>query len=158
VPKPTFLSYDFYLRSLLLVFVAFFSFNLNAQLCTGSLGDPVVNITFGSGSGSSGYVPSNSYGYVSIPCPDDGTYTITGQTANCFNNAWHTVSSDHTGNGSFMLVNASYNPGDFFITTVTDLCPNTTYEFAAWIMNMMARSISIRPNITFSIETPGGVD
>ena len=54
-----------------------------------------------------------------------------------------------------MLVNASYTPGDFFLSTVTDLCPNTTYEFAAWIVNVMARN-AIKPNITFSIETTTG--
>lgn len=54
-----------------------------------------------------------------------------------------------------MLVNASFSPGDFFLTTVTDLCPNTTYEFAAWILNVLNRS-GIKPNITFRIETPTG--
>jgi hypothetical protein len=66
------------------------------------------------------------------------------------------VLHDHTGNGAFMLVNASYNPSDFFVTTVTDLCPNTTYEFAAWIMNVLVPRNGIKPNITFSIETPSG--
>src|SRR5690242_951934 len=55
-----------------------------------------------------------------------------------------------------MLVNASYTPGDFFVTTVDNLCPNTTYEFASWIMNVL-RNPGIRPNITFKIETASGV-
>ena len=54
-----------------------------------------------------------------------------------------------------MLVNASYTPGDFFVTTVSGLCPNTDYEFAAWIMNVLNRS-GIKPNVTFSIEAPNG--
>jgi gliding motility-associated-like protein len=129
---------------------------LQAQLCTGSLGDPVVNITFGSSGGNnSGYTPTNAYSFTSSSCPNDGFYTITNSTSNCFNNSWHTVSSDHTGNGAFMLVNASYNPGDFLVTKVTDLCPNTTYEFAAWLMNVLIRS-GIKPNITFSIEAADG--
>lgn len=127
-----------------------------AQLCTGSLGDPVVNITFGSGGGTSSYTPTSGYTYTSNTCPNDGFYTITNSSSNCFGSTWHTILNDHTGNGAFMLVNASVNPGDFFLTTVTDLCPNTTYEFAAWIMNVLARA-GIKPNITFSIETPGGV-
>ena len=145
----------FFLRLLPLAFTSFFSCGVKAQLCTGSLGDPVVNITFGTG-GTSGFAPQNGYTYISSSCPNDGYYTITNYTSNCFNNTWHTVPKDHTGNGAFMLVNASYNPGDFFITTVTDLCPNTTYEFAAWIMNVITRFNSILPNITFTIETPTG--
>jgi gliding motility-associated-like protein len=129
---------------------------LQAQLCTGSLGDPVVNITFGTGGGNNtGYTPTNGYTYTNSSCPNDGSYTITNSTSNCFGNSWHTVNSDHTGNGAFMLVNASYNPGDFLVTKVSDLCPNTTYEFAAWLMNVLIRS-GIKPNITFSIEATDG--
>jgi gliding motility-associated-like protein len=130
---------------------------LQAQLCNGSLGDPVVDLTFGAGvnSGASGYVPANSYTFTSSSCPNDGYYTITNNSSGCFNNTWFTV-SDHTGGGNFMLVNASYTPGDFFLATVTGLCPNTTYEFAAWIMNVMKPTNSILPNLTFRIEQPDG--
>lgn len=145
-----------FLRLLPLAFACLFYCSLQAQLCTGSLGDPAVNITFGPGNGSSVTTPPNGYIYTSSFCPNDGYFTITTATSNCFNNTWHTVTSDHTGNGSFMLVNASYSPGDFFVTTVTDLCPNTTYEFAAWIINVMNRW-AILPNITFRIETPDGI-
>lgn len=147
----------YYFRLFFLFFLIAGSIGAQAQLCNGSLGDPVVNITFGSGTGGdpSGYAPSSSYIYTSSSCPDDGYYTIASYTSNCFGNTWYTVPSDHTGNGGFMLVNASFNPGDFFVTSVTDLCPNTTYEFAAWIMNVMNRS-GILPNITFKIEEPDG--
>jgi gliding motility-associated-like protein len=157
VPGLTAFNHFFFLRLSALVFIIFFPCTVDAQLCNGSLGDPVVNITFGPGGNSaSAYVPSASYVYTSSLCPDDGFYTVTTSTSNCFGNSWHTVTSDHTGNGAFMLVNASFSPGDFFITTVTDLCPNTTYEFAAWIMNVMKPLVSIKPDIIFSIETPGG--
>jgi gliding motility-associated-like protein len=126
---------------------------VQAQLCTGSLGDPVVNITFG-GSGSSTVPTVPGYTYTNSSCPNDGFYTITNHSANCFGNTWHSV-SDHTGGGGFMLVNASFTAGDFFVATVTDLCPNTNYEFAAWIVNVM-RPNGILPNITFTIETPDG--
>lgn len=124
----------------------------NAQLCNGSLGDPVVDITFGGGAGNSNYAPTNAYTYTQSTCPNDGFYTITRSTSGCFGGNWHTVNSDHTGNGAFMLVNASYQPGDFFVTTVTDLCPNTSYQFAAWIMNVL-NTFGIKPNLTFTIET-----
>lgn len=145
-----------YLYLVIQLFAVLLSFQAKAQLCNGSLGDPAVNITFGSGGGASPSVPSNSYGYVTTTCPQDGFYTVTRQTSNCFNNTWHALLSDHTGDGAFMLVNASFNPGDFFNSTVTDLCPNTTYEFAAWVANVMRPVQSILPNITFSVETPDG--
>ena len=146
------------LRLLILLFPVAFSYPAQAQLCNGSLGDPVVNITFGSGLGgsSSGYTATSSYIYAAT-CPNDGYYTITNYSPSCFANTWHIITSDHTGGGGFLLVNATYTPGDFFVTTVTDLCPNTTYEFASWMMNVVNRVNSIKPNITFNIETPGGV-
>lgn len=129
---------------------------IQAQLCTGSLGDPVVNITFGSGSNANNpYTPPAAYTYTSSTCPNDGYYTITGYTSGCFNNNWHDVGTDHTGNGNFMLVNASYQPGDFFRATVSELCPNTTYEFAAWIMNVL-KANGIDPDLTFRIEKEDG--
>jgi gliding motility-associated-like protein len=144
------------LRLLITIVVFLITPFANAQLCNGSLGDPVVNITFGAaGSGNGGFVPTGAYTYTSSSCPNDGYYTVTNSTSGCFGGTWLTVNSDHTGNGAFMLVNASYTPGDFFVDTVKDLCPNTTYEFAAWIVNVMARS-GIKPNITFSIETSAG--
>jgi hypothetical protein len=157
MPLLTDIVFSLFLRSILVTLVVSFTFSVHAQLCTGSLGDPVVNVTFGGGGTNAGYTATNSYMYTGSPCPNDGFYTITTSTSNCFGNTWHTVSSDHTGNGAFLLVNASYTPGDFLVTTVNELCPNTTYEFAAWIMNVINRFGSIKPNITFKIETTTGV-
>jgi len=132
------------------------SYAVKAQLCTGSLGDPVVFINFGSSGNSGPGYSAPGYTYINSSCPDDGFYTITSATANCFGNAWHSVNSDHTGNGNFMLVNASYTPADFFLYTVKGLCPNTTYEFSAWIMNVLLSVSGIRPDLTFKIETTTG--
>lgn len=145
-----------FLRLLVTIVAITFAPSIQAQLCSGSLGDPAVNITFGNGGAdSSGNTPTNGYIYTNSTCPNDGFYTVTKTTSGCFGNSWHTVNNDHTGGGSFMLVNASFEPGDFFVATVKDLCPNTTYEFAAWIINVLNR-FGIKPNLTFSIETPGG--
>lgn len=135
-----------------------------AQLCNGSLGEPVVNITFGSGTGTGTALgPLTNYNFVTKDCPDDGSYTIENATNNCFSSTWYGVPEDHTPgdvNGYMMVVNASYNPGDFFVQTVNGLCPNTTYEFAAWIMNILKPSAcagaGIKPDITFTIETTSG--
>ena len=140
----------------MILFVSVFCSPAQAQLCDGSLGDPVVNITFDSGGGASSYVPAAGYTYTSSNCPNDGYYTITKGTSGCFNDTWLNVSHDHKGNGAFMLVNASYQPGDFFLTTVTNLCPNTNYEFAAWVLNVMKTVASILPDLVFSVETPDG--
>ena len=129
-------------------------------MCTGSLGDPIVNLTFGAGQG---YAPAlgssiTDYNYKVGDCPDDGSYSILNRTSQCFGNSWHTLTSDHTGdpNGYFMLINASYSPGNFYVQTISGLCANTTYEFAAWMMNVILNPATIKPNITFRIETVGG--
>ena len=132
----------------------------NAQLCTGSLGDPVVNITFGSGTATHGSALGSSvtsYTYSSASFPNDGYYTIENTTAGAGSVWWSTT--DHTGNsgGYMMVVNASYSVTDYFYKkTITGLCPNTTYEFATWVMNLLRSSDKSPPNITFLIETTNG--
>lgn len=150
----------FFLLPFFLLFIAVgFCINANAQLCNGSLGDPVVNITFGAGSnpGPALSAATTSYNYVTDPCPVNGYYTLMNKGIEC-NYGWHVLQSDHTGdpNGYFMLVDASFEPSDFYLDTVKTLCANTTYEFAAWMLNMKYVIQGIRPNITFTIETATG--
>jgi gliding motility-associated-like protein len=147
------------LSKILCWFGLLFSIGLpvHAQLCTGSLGDPVLNETFGKGSAASSLdAATTSYRYTPADCPDDGWYTLRSTTNNCFN-SWHTL-TDHTGDGlgNFMLVNASFEPSDFYLDTVKGLCANTVYEFSAWLMNVGQRFNQIKPNITFSIEKTDG--
>ncbi|HEY8690327.1 MAG TPA: gliding motility-associated C-terminal domain-containing protein [Chitinophagaceae bacterium] len=150
--------------SIFLLLTFSFLAKTSAQLCQGSLGDPVVNITFGSGVNPGPALSSlTNYNFVSNDCPNDGNYTIANATNNCFNSTWHSLSEDHTPgdtNGYMMVVNASVNPGDFFVKTVDGLCPNTTYEFASWILNVLKPSscggAGNKPNITFNIETTFG--
>ena len=135
-----------------------------AQLCQGSLGDPIVNITFGSGAnpGAPLKAATTSYQYVSSDCPGDGFYTVRTNTVNCFGSTWHTVNSDHTGdpNGYFMLINASFQPSAFYLDTVKGLCGGTTYEFAAWVLNVLKPSACspnpTQPNLTFTTEATDG--
>jgi gliding motility-associated-like protein len=150
--------------SLLSLFFIFFFGDLSAQLCQGSLGDPIVNITFGGGQNPGPPLPAAALGYqyVTPDCPGDGFYTVRNNTTGCFGNTWHSVASDHTGNGNgyFMLVNASNQPGDFYVDTIRGLCGSTTYEFAAWVMNVIRPGScggnTIRPNITLRIERTDG--
>ncbi len=134
-----------------------------SQTCTGSVGDPIVNVTFGSGSSFGPQLPANttsSLNYVASTCPPDGNYSILNYTSGCFSNnndvTWHTT-TDHTGNsnGYFMLINASYQPSDFYIQTINGLCTGTTYQFAAWMLNMCS-VFGTLPNITLTIEKTDG--
>ncbi|AOM76120.1 gliding motility-associated C-terminal domain-containing protein [Pedobacter steynii] len=132
-----------------------FSNKAISQICQGSFGDPVVQIDFGRG--SSFFGPSlgtnTNYTYMAFGSPPDGSYTIE-KSVNS-GGAWHLL-PDHTPNdpdGYLMMVNASYAPGIFYATDVTtDLCPNTTYEFAAWVSNLL-KSPGIKPNLTFMVLT-----
>lgn len=151
---------------LLLVLSSFFIAGLlQAQLCTGSLGDPVVNITFGQGPNPGPPLAPGitNYGYVATGCPPDGFYGIGTSSVTCFNDSWHTVNEDHTpgdNNGYMMIINASNNPGVFYVDTARGLCGGTTYEFASWILNILKPSScnnnGNQPNVTFLIETLSG--
>lgn len=144
-----------YLYIILLIFCI--SNTTYAQLCSGSLGDPVVKLDFGSGTATHGTALGSSitsYTYSSADFPNDGSYTIESRT-NTPNTWWTTT--DHTGGGYMMVVNASASVTDYFYkNTVSGLCANTTYEFAAWIMNLLRSQDNSTPNITFTIEKTDG--
>jgi gliding motility-associated-like protein len=154
------------MRSVTLMFFLLLTFSAaHSQLCTGSLGDPVAMISFGSGNGSQGpALAPGKTNYVFQPgCPDDGNYNITNLSFGCFNNSWHTLVGDHTPNdvgGFYMLVNASNTPGIFFTDTISGLCGNTTYEFSAFVINAMKPTAcggnGIEPDLTFIVETTSG--
>lgn len=136
-----------------------------AQVCTGSLGDPIIKFTFGSGTNTyGGRLPSGvtNMTYSETQCPegsDVGGYSIVHTSgSNCFPGEWLSSVGDHTGdpNGYFMLINASTPPSDFYLQSVNGLCPSTSYQFAAWVINMASHSGEILPDITFSIEKPDG--
>lgn len=142
------MKYVFYLVFLLFVGRA------AAQTCTGGLGDPIVNITFDQALASGVTNLSEVGGY----CPNDGQYSIVSYTTGCFNNTWQNISRDHTRNpgGQFMMVNASYDPSDFYVQTINGICAGTRYQFAAWVINVSSRTDRIQPNITFQIEKTDG--
>ena len=133
-----------------------------AQTCTGSLGDPVVHIDFGSGTSVQGapLAPGiTTYTFVNGK-PNDGQYTIASSTANMWATWFVTTDHSGTGNGYMMIANASYTSDTFYIDTIRGLCPGTTYEFAAWMLNLNKAQASTAnfslPNITFSVEKTDG--
>jgi gliding motility-associated-like protein len=154
----------------LLLFAAFASQGF-AQTCSGSLGDPIINQTFGAGANPGPPLGSGvtNLNYISNNCPDDGYYTIANSLAgpgNCHLDTWHSVTTDHTGNpnGYMMIINASLLPSVFFTQQANGLCPNTTYEFSAYVLNLITLAASrdlsngtvSEPDITFSIQTTDG--
>jgi gliding motility-associated-like protein len=154
------------LKIFLLAICTAFALQGSAQTCNGSLGDPVINEDFGAGANPGQPLPPGvtDMAYVTSNCPNDGSYTIANSGGNCFGDTWHFLNHDHTGNpnGYMMIVNASYQPSIFFTqqTEAGLLCPNTTYEFAAWILNLDIPSACggpILPSISFTIETPNGI-
>ncbi len=140
-------------------------FSANAQLCTGSLGKPVINIDFGKGPNPGPALNPNITGYqYSAPeCFDDGIYSIRNSASGCPLRNWLELPSDHTRNGSgyCMLINAAYQANLFYTDTAKNLCGNTTYELAAWFYNLdrsfTCQGNPIKPNIGFSISTTAGV-
>ncbi|MDO6431418.1 LamG-like jellyroll fold domain-containing protein [Flavitalea sp. BT771] len=144
----------------------------SCSLCTGALGDPIVNVDFGTGPGNSPpletavpgattinltYVPVS--GNPALPTPLDGQYTITNNVP--VNGAWFSGAADHTPNdvdGYMLFANAGVNPGEFFRQKVTNLCGGGKYEFAAWFGNADNPAVlnAILPDLTFIVQTEDG--
>jgi gliding motility-associated-like protein len=142
-----------YSKLIVLFFIVFLcSSKVTAQICIGSLGDPVHKIDFDRGIPEIAPAFRNTdYRYVA-QSPEDGEYTIAKSTIG-MNRGWYTIYNHTPGDrdGYMMIVNADHNPGVFYESREPIvLCPNTTYEFAAWVVNML-RDNGNKPNITFSI-------
>ncbi len=137
-------------------------FTAKAQMCAGSLGDPVLNETFGTG----GYQLSpgkTTYTYEG-DCPSKGNYTISGFLFGCGNRTWVQMVGDHTPNdlnGNYMMVNAESTPGIVYMDTVKGLCGNTVYQFGMWVTSVMTKFAcsgnAVLPNLIFQIKTLAGV-
>ena len=135
---------DFFLNNLLRFFYCLFliltSLDSNAQLgfCSGNSGDPIFEENFGVGAGNTS-LPAGTTTYAYDPgFPNDGFYTVrNGSFGNGYD--WQEI-DDHTPNdtdGRFLIVNAGFSPGEFYRTTINGLCEFTTYEFSAWLINLL---------------------
>ena len=156
-------------RANLTLLILFISMAARAQVCSGGLGDPIVSITFGSGTAT--YGPPLASGvtdltYEQDSCPQQGSnpgtpggYAIVHSPGfNCYGGDWVNFTGDHTGNpnGYFMLINASFDPDNFYKQEIDGLCPSTSYQFSAWVVNMASQQGEINPDITFSIQQTDG--
>lgn len=126
-----------------------------AQLgfCNGAPGEPIFIETFGQGT-TNGPPLANmqtSYTYVDSGT-DDGEYTISSNIRQL--SSWHDA-SDHTPNdtnGKALIVNASFDAGQFYQTDISGLCENTIYEFSAWILNVYDPGSNACPNNEIPIQ------
>ena len=132
------MKYDKLLLKIIIIFIVLFSFEDGyAQLgfCNGNSGDPIFTETFGTGTTQTP-LPAGTTTYTfSSATPNDGFYTVSSSTA-FFD--WHDV-PDHTEgdtNGKCLIVNADFTAGEFYRTTITGLCENTSYEFSAFLINL----------------------
>ncbi len=132
------------------------------QLCEGNLGQNI----FTDGDFGRGMVniltidPEIAPGYTyqaQAATPSDGSYVITNNTAGWGFHfpTWLTLTDNSDDPfGYFMLVNANFDPGEFYTNQVTGLCENTFYEFSADIINVVMSGIPdhILPNVSFLID------
>lgn len=124
--------------SYLLLLFSFLSVYAQLGFCNGNSGAPIFVEDFGAGPGSVP-LPNGTTTYLySNGFPNDSFYTVRNNT---FGNPydWQEI-EDHTpndSNGRFLIVNADFTAGEFYKTTVTGLCEFTTYEFSAWLLNLL---------------------
>ena len=62
-----------FFKSFLSFFVLLMGSYANAQTCSGSLGDPIVNFNFGSGPNPGSPLLATNYNYTGNDCPVDGS-------------------------------------------------------------------------------------
>jgi gliding motility-associated-like protein len=135
---------------------------MSAQdICEGSLGSNIFEGgEFGSGTDVILQVDPQiapGYQYTLSPPPDDGFYTITNNTGawSYLYPTWLSIQDNSADpNGYMMVVNASFDPGDFYEETITGLCENTFYEFSADIINLIIPGTAdhIDPNVDFLLD------
>ena len=121
----------------------------------------VFNIDFGNNENEKVYYFASLKNYEKTlkDCPDDGYFSFNSFVGDCFGDKWHKLAEDHTAgdlNGKMMIVNASFNPGPFFVYKITGLKPGAEYEFSAWIVNICKSAdgcIPTPPVISFSFQS-----
>ncbi len=95
----------------------------------------------------------------------DGFWYIAGDHTGTSNAAGNLPVANGTRGGYMMVVNADYVTTEAFRDTVTNLCPDTYYEFSAWLKNVCPRcgadsllAVSsprkpgVYPNLTFAMN------
>jgi gliding motility-associated-like protein len=146
-----------------LIILLFFSCSeIKAQVCTGALGIPILSNTFGSGPTkfANAYPPTSGIGFQYIAgTPEARQYTLVKNNFDMNNreDGWFQIidHTDETSEGYMMIANGDETTRSIFQVRHNTLCPNTTYEFSMYVLNLFMID-GVDPNITFSVETPDG--
>jgi len=156
---PFFFKFFIWVINIFLFFLS--TIKTSAQTCT-SLGDPVINQTFG----TKGYrLPPNNTSYQFVGgCPNSmGTYTLSGFLFGCGPRSWVQMVGDHTigdSEGNYMLVNGASTPGVVYRDTARNLCGNTVYQFGMWVTPVMTSfacgGSPVLPNVKYTLKTLSG--
>ncbi len=124
------------------------------ELCSGDKGSPVFLETFGSGNDliNKSAIGETLYKFSGKKAPKEGNYTI----SNKFNWFPHWFSTkDHTkrdSKGNALIVNVDEEKvGAFFIRKISGLCPEVSYEFSAWILNLSTSKNSVCTELTSAL-------
>ena len=139
----------------------------------------ISNNTSGGTTTALGYTTLNTYPYPTNPQRIFGVWDIIGDHTGATNPLLgNPATDDNAGaSGGYMVViNASYRTDTAFLDTITNLCPNTYYQYAAWFRNICSRcgcdsngngagvhtpayvptgtgdSSGVHPNLTFNIN------
>ncbi len=123
----------------------------------GSVGDPIVNITFGTASNPDIGRGTTTYTLRSNGSLNDGEYKLASNVSQG-RPEWHNLGNHTPGqpDGLMLVVNASHAAGEFYRIRVTGLCHDTRFRFSAMIANANqpdnCGENTILPNVRFVIE------
>lgn len=148
---------------------------LKVLISTGKPNDnyyAIVNNTSGTGS-TDNTVPYKVSGSPRV----FGAWDIVGDHTNAVDqNLGNSPVPPGTLGGYMLVMNADYNTGEAYSDIIQNVCPNTYYEFSAWIRNLCgqcgadkngnaypAPSHGVKPNLTYTINgvdyyTTGNID
>jgi hypothetical protein len=94
----------------------------------------------------------------------NGFWDILGDHTGTNNSAGNPPVAAGTKGGYMLVVNASYAMSDAYRQLINNLCPNTTYEFTAWVKNVCRKcginingvqtyTPGVLPNLTFVVDS-----
>jgi hypothetical protein len=92
-----------------------------------------------------------------------GQWDIIGDHSGQTTGASNSPAGSSTSGGYMLMVNADYVSSEAYRDTISGLCPNTTYEFSAWVKNICSTCGSdvnltatntpgVLPSLTFSLD------
>lgn len=150
----------------LLALVLCFCAGSRAQLCSGSAGDPIINISFGTHRES--LPPGTTELEFTNGCPGKSQYALANLSFGCGGiPPWLMLAGDHTRDvgGNYMLVNAETadvpaQPALLHRDTARGLCGQVTYVYSAWVTSLLQSSSCggnpVRASLYFKVTTLSG--